>query len=116
VVRVPAGAGNFSPHHCVQTSSKPHPASYPMGADALSLGREAAHSPPSSVEVKNAWSHTLLPQYAFIAGPSVKTQGQVYLYRTLHIRRVIKLTGVMIEGFNCYQLHTKIYPICFSQG
>jgi hypothetical protein len=39
---------------------------------ALSLGvkrpgREADHSPPSSAEVKNAWSYTPLPQYAFKA-------------------------------------------------
>jgi hypothetical protein len=38
---------------------------------ALSLrvkrpGREADHSPPSSAEVKNAWSYTSTPQYAFI--------------------------------------------------
>jgi hypothetical protein len=30
-VRFPAGAGNFSLNHCVQTSSGAHPASYPMG-------------------------------------------------------------------------------------
>jgi hypothetical protein len=30
-VRFPAGAGNFSVHHCVQNSSGAHPASYPMG-------------------------------------------------------------------------------------
>jgi len=29
-----------------------HPASCPMATRALSLGREADHSPPSSVEVK----------------------------------------------------------------
>jgi len=26
-----AGVGNFSPYHCVQTSSGAHPAYYPMG-------------------------------------------------------------------------------------
>jgi hypothetical protein len=31
VVRVPAGAGNLSLHHRVQTGSGAHPASYPMG-------------------------------------------------------------------------------------
>jgi hypothetical protein len=57
-VRFPAGAGNFSLHHrCVQNSSGAHPASYPMGIKALSLGvkrpeRQADHSPPSSAEVK----------------------------------------------------------------
>jgi hypothetical protein len=27
-VRVPAGAGNFSLHHCIQTGSGAHPGSY----------------------------------------------------------------------------------------
>jgi hypothetical protein len=39
---------------------------------ALSLrvkrpGREADHSPPSSAEVKHAWSYTSVPQYVFMA-------------------------------------------------
>jgi hypothetical protein len=56
-VRVPTGTGNFSLHHRVQTGSVSHPASYPMGTEALSLGvkrpgREAGHSPPYSAEVK----------------------------------------------------------------
>jgi hypothetical protein len=57
------GAGNFSLHHRVQNGSGTHLASYPMVPGALSLGvkrpgREADHSPPSSAEVKNAWSNT----------------------------------------------------------
>jgi hypothetical protein len=56
-VRFSAGAGNFSLHHRVQNGSGAHPASYPMGTGALSLGikrqgREADHSPPSSAEVE----------------------------------------------------------------
>jgi hypothetical protein len=31
-------------------------------------------------------------------------------------RRAIKLTLVIIVGYYCYQLHTKLYPIFFSQG
>jgi hypothetical protein len=51
---------------------------------ALSLGVkrpgcEADHSPPSSAEVKNAWSCTSTPQYASMAWCLVKTQGQLYL-------------------------------------
>jgi hypothetical protein len=43
--------------HPVQNGSGAHPASYPMGTRALSLGvkwpgREADHLPPSSAEVK----------------------------------------------------------------
>jgi hypothetical protein len=58
-------------------SGNNHPASYPMGTWALSLGvkrpgREADHSPPSSAEVKNAWSYTSIPQYVFMAWCLVK--------------------------------------------
>jgi hypothetical protein len=65
MVRFPAGAGNFSLHHRVQTCSGAHPA-YLMGTGALSLGakrpgREADHSPPSSAEIKNAWIYTSNP-------------------------------------------------------
>jgi hypothetical protein len=40
-----------------------HPASYPMGTrvsipGGKPAGREDDHSPPSSTEVKNAWSYT----------------------------------------------------------
>jgi hypothetical protein len=43
-----------------------HPASYPVGTGTLSQGvkpsgREADHPPPSSTEVKNAWSCTSAP-------------------------------------------------------
>jgi hypothetical protein len=56
-VRIQAGAGNFSLRHHVQTGSGDHPASYPIGTEAVSLGvkrpeREADHSPPSSAEVQ----------------------------------------------------------------
>jgi hypothetical protein len=40
-------------------------------------GREADHSPPSSAEVKNAWSYTSTPVYAFKAWCLVKAQGQL---------------------------------------
>jgi hypothetical protein len=45
------------------------------GALSLGLkrpGREADHSPPSSAEVKNAWSYTSTPQYVFVAWCLVK--------------------------------------------
>jgi hypothetical protein len=51
---------------------------------ALSLGikrqdREADHSPPSSAEVKNGWSYTSTPQYAFMRSCLFTTQGKRYL-------------------------------------
>jgi len=56
-VRFPAGAGNFSLRQRVQNGSGAHPASYPVGSGALSLGvkqsrSEVDQSPPSSAEVK----------------------------------------------------------------
>jgi hypothetical protein len=45
-VRFPAGAGNFSLHHRVQTGTGAHPASYTMDTGG------AFHSPPSNAEVK----------------------------------------------------------------
>jgi hypothetical protein len=41
-VRFPAGAGNISLHHRVQTGSGDHPASYPMGTKGSLLGGKAA--------------------------------------------------------------------------
>jgi hypothetical protein len=58
--------GNFSLHHRVQTGSGAQPYSYTMGTRVKWPGREADHSPPSSAEVKNAWSYTSTPQYAFM--------------------------------------------------
>jgi hypothetical protein len=50
---------------------------HPMGTTGFSLGakrsgREADHSPPSSAEVKNAWSYTLTSQYVLMAWCLVK--------------------------------------------
>jgi hypothetical protein len=50
------GAGNFSLHHCVKNGSGAHPASYPMGTWASSLGikwpgHEPDHSLPSTAKV-----------------------------------------------------------------
>jgi hypothetical protein len=57
-VQVPTGARNFSPHHRVQTGSGAHLASCTRGPFP---GDEADHSPPSSAEIKNAWSYTSTP-------------------------------------------------------
>jgi hypothetical protein len=45
-VRFPAGAGNFSLHHRVQTGSGTHPASYPVGTRDSFPGGKAA---PTSI-------------------------------------------------------------------
>jgi hypothetical protein len=43
-------------------------------------GREADHSPPSSAEVKNAWSYTSTPQYVFVAWCLVKHRDNFTFY------------------------------------
>jgi hypothetical protein len=60
-------------------------------AGGLSLGvkrpeREADHSPPSSAEVKNAWSYYFHSSNTFMALCSVKVQGQLYIYLYLSLK------------------------------
>jgi len=59
-----------------------NPVSYPMGT-RVSLGvkwptREADHLPPSSAEVKNAWSYISTPQYVYLAWCLVKRRDNFY--------------------------------------
>jgi hypothetical protein len=42
VVRIPAETGNLPLHHCIQTGSGAHPASYPMGTGGSFPGGKAA--------------------------------------------------------------------------
>jgi hypothetical protein len=72
LVRFPAGAGNFSLHHRVQTGSGAHPASYPMGTRGSFPGGKAAGArswplTSSSAESRMRGAIPLLPQYVFIA-------------------------------------------------
>jgi hypothetical protein len=90
-VRFPAGAGNFSLRHHVQTGTEAHPASCAIGTGIPSLGvkrlgREAAHSPPSSAEVKNAWSYNSTPQYVFMAWCLVKHRDKFTFYHALTMK------------------------------
>jgi hypothetical protein len=76
--------GIFSLHQYVQTGSGDHTDSYPVSTGSSFTpeikrpGREADHSPPSGSEVKDAWSYTSTPQYAFIEWCLIK-QG-MYLH------------------------------------
>jgi hypothetical protein len=82
-----AGKGFFSLCHGVQTGSGAYQASYPMCKTVISAwvkrpGREADHSPPSSVEVKNAWSYTSTPSICLHDVVFSYAQGQLYLCLT----------------------------------
>jgi hypothetical protein len=41
---------------------------------------------------------------------------EVVYYCKVSPKWVIKLTVIFIMGYHCYQLHTKLYKISFSQG
>jgi hypothetical protein len=59
------------------------PIQWVPGALSLGLkrqGREADHSPPSSAEVKEAWSYTSTPLIRLYGVVKVKAQGQLYVY------------------------------------
>jgi hypothetical protein len=68
--------------HRFQTGPGAHPASYTVGSRDYYLGenrpaREANHSPPSSVELKNAQRYTSTPQYIFMAWCLINRPGTV---------------------------------------
>jgi hypothetical protein len=109
-VLVPAGAGNFSLHHRVQTGSGPHPdpcpldtrGSFPEGEEV----REAHHSPPYSAGVKNAWNYTSTSQYVVMVWYVItgKTLLIPYLYwdrnfksRGQSCSNVLKSLGIGME-------------------
>jgi hypothetical protein len=61
----------------------PSPIQLVPGAPSLGVKRpgcEADHSPPSSAELKNAWSYTSTPQYTFMAWCLVKKGTGTILY------------------------------------
>jgi hypothetical protein len=76
-VRFPAG-GKKEVIPLRRTGSGAHRNYYPMRSGGVfprrvkTSGREADHSPPSSVEVKNPWSYTSTPPHVLIAWYLVK--------------------------------------------
>jgi len=87
-VRFPAGAGDFSLRHRVQTGSGSHLASYPTGInDSFSglkrPGREADHSPPTCAEAKNTSIYKSTPP--------------IILHGIVLIKEEIRLHGVVLS-------------------
>jgi hypothetical protein len=67
-------------------------------------GREADHTPPSSAEVKNAWSYTSTPQYVFMAWCLVKHKDNFnfYLYKA-------PIKNAVRSKLHRYQHHFQIF-------
>jgi hypothetical protein len=83
-VRFPAGAGNVSLQHRVQTGSGVHPAPYSIGTRCSFLGvKRPGHEATTELHlVPRSRLHGAIPQflqYVFMAWCSVKAQGQLYL-------------------------------------
>jgi hypothetical protein len=88
-------------------------------------GHEADHSPPSSAEVKNAWSYTSTPQYVFMAWCLVKRRDKFTLpYLTLRgwwVSRVVLWreelcctskewnTSQRFEDFTAVMFHVQVF-------
>jgi hypothetical protein len=70
------GRVSFPLRHLVQTGSGAHTAYFLMGTrEALPPVREPDRSPPSTAEIKNAWSHDFSPTYVFMAWYLFKHRG-----------------------------------------
>jgi hypothetical protein len=70
------------------------------GALSLGLkrpGREADHSPPSSAEVKNAWSCISTPPIRLHGVVLSQAQGKLYLSTLLHLYSIYLFIYLYIE-------------------
>jgi hypothetical protein len=94
-VRFLEGEIYFSLLHTVQTESGAHPASCPMDSGlsfpgGKATGREANHSPPSSVDVKNYVAIPPLPHVSSWCSASlIKHRDNFTLYLPLSYYEVI---------------------------
>jgi hypothetical protein len=76
-----------------------------MGTGAFSLRvkrpkREADHSPPSSADVKNAWSFISTPQYVFMAWCLVKHRDNfTFTYRrNIQIVLIADYSNILVSS------------------
>jgi hypothetical protein len=90
-ISIPEKGRDFTLCHHIQTSSGSLSVSYQMGTEGFLTRDKADHSPPFSVEVKNAWSYISTPPYVFMVWCLIKHQGQPYL---LHIELVSSLLPI----------------------
>jgi hypothetical protein len=104
-VRFPAGAGKFSLHHRVQKALGPTQPPIQWVSGALSLEvkwseREAYHSHPSIVEIKECVERYFhIPSTPSWCGAQLKAQGQLYLYLYLYIQLCIVLICTVAVTF-----------------
>jgi hypothetical protein len=100
----PGRGWEISPHRRVQSGSGAHITSYPMDnmGSVLAVkrqGREADHSPPSSAEVKNAWSYTSTSPICFHGVEQHRDKFTFYFFRmSLTYRNKIIIIIIIITA------------------
>jgi hypothetical protein len=86
------------------------PIQWVPGAVSLGVkrrGREADHSPPSSAEVKNAWSLPPLPQYAFMAWCLVKHRDNFTF--TFYLYEYVSKLITYASSHKCWSPHHSMF-------
>jgi hypothetical protein len=104
----------FSLCHHIQTSSGTHPVSHPINTwgsfpRVKWLGHEADHSPPSGVDIKNAWSYNPTHLYVFMVW-------WLYLYLWYLSKVYYQLTKFRVESvFNVHMMFQPQTVNCTAQ-
>jgi hypothetical protein len=73
-------------------------------------GREVDHSPPPSTEVKNAWSHTSIPQCIFMARFLVKYRDNFTFTVLVILKLVNKNVWSLLKCIKISTIDTKNFP------
>jgi hypothetical protein len=79
---------------------------------AISFGREADHSPPSSAEARNEWSYTSTPSYIFMTWCLIKQRNNFIFH---HNRSPMDQIMRRMNEFYIFKLYFDVYiSIIFS--
>jgi len=109
-VQMLIGAGIFSLHHCVLTSSGVHPTPYPMGAGIKWPWCEADHSPPSSAKVKNTCSY--IPPLPHMSSCCDSLSGGYVLMVWYLVKNRDNFAFVIYVLYNCQMCWNSVFKIC----
>jgi hypothetical protein len=88
----------------------PNPSPFEIETAIAKLKR---YKSTTGIEILRSKIHKLIKILFGIRKNCLISGSSLLLYQ--FTRRVIKLTVVIILGYNCYQLHTTFYPIFYSQ-
>jgi hypothetical protein len=104
-VQIPAGAGDGSPFHSVQTGSVAI-LSNEYSPGVKGPGRKSDHTTPSSVEIKHALNYTSTPPYCLDEVLKLRTSMYLSVYICL---------SVGLQSF-CYTSGAFSVSYCYTQS